>query len=273
MNRNKNSIPFFFIVIGIILLISVLWRFKLSAQEEATSPTIELVFVEGNAVPSSPRRENTPAQDRWINSFMIGKFEINQYQWLWVMYSVNPSQFKGFDLPVENVSWYDAILFCNSLSHMQSLDPFYNIDGLHVTRNVNATGYRLPTEAEWVYAARGGRKSRDYLYSGSDSVNEVAWYAGNSENRSHNTGQKKPNELGIYDFSGNVSEWCWDIDHHAEIKPSTGIKPLTDGRMRITRGSSWQCLPDSLQITHRNHFHPLESSGTLGFRVCRSLSP
>ncbi len=131
----------------------------------------------------------------------------------------NPSEHKGDELPVENVSWFDCVVFCNKLSENQKLKPCYSYKGStdvseweefkekDFVCNFNASGYRLPTLDEWRYAARGGE---DYKYAGSDNLDAVGWYRDNSDKRTHPVAQKKPNGYGLYDMSGNVREWVWD---------------------------------------------------------------
>jgi len=118
----------------------------------------------------------------------------------------NPSFFKGKNYPVERVNWYDALRFCNELSRKMGLTPVYSGNG-----NVNtaADGFRLPTLAEWNYAAQGGE---DFVYAGSNNIDEIAWYSGNSNNETHPVAQKKPNGYGLYDMNGNVYEWCQDTN-------------------------------------------------------------
>ncbi|MEW5814402.1 MAG: SUMF1/EgtB/PvdO family nonheme iron enzyme [Spirochaetota bacterium] len=136
--------------------------------------------------------------------FYMSKYEVTQAQWRAVMGS-NPSYFKGDDLPVESVNWYEAVEYCNRLSRQEGLTACYSGSGASIRCDFSADGYRLPTEAEWEYAARGGQESRGYAYSGSNSAGGVGWYWNNSGGKTHPVGQKLPNELGLYDLSGNAT--------------------------------------------------------------------
>ena len=177
--------------------------------------------------------------------------------------------------PVVCVSFKDAATFCNWLSFWEGYDECYTIKGNKVTCNWDANGYRLPTEAEWEYAASGGKYSNNYQYAGSDNVNKVAWHPGNAKYRIHPVKRKKPNELGIYDLSGNVSEMCWD--YYQEEPPKPGTKdphgPKT-GKYRCLRGGSW-LYRNGMVYTKRVHNSfedkPLQSASFVGFRVVRKM--
>ncbi len=179
---------------------------------------------------------------------------------------------QGEDNPVVCLSWYDAVEYCNWLSRREGLTPAYRINGENVTWETSANGYRLPTEAEWEYAARGGNRSRGYTYSGSDSAGDVGWYGDNSGDKTHPVGQKRPNELGLYDMSGNVWEWCWDRydgDYYASSPSTDPIGPSSDS-FRVFRGGSWLGVPEGLQADNRFGGRPSLGFIVLGFRPVRT---
>jgi formylglycine-generating enzyme required for sulfatase activity len=250
-----------------------------AAKVVEASP-MDLVTVDGGSFTmgsptSEPERGSDETQHKvTVSSFLIGRTEVTQAQYLAVM-GTNPSEFKyGKDAPqrpVENVSWFDAVAFCNKLSLLEGLTPAYDIKGDSVTLVPKATGYRLPTEAEWEYAARGGTKSRAFMYSGSDSSDRVAWDGSNSHHETHAVATSdSPNELGIYDMSGNVWEWCWDLYGSGTSGTQTNPTGPSSGPNRVTRGGSWSGFYYDCRVACRYHrCDPAGGNNDLGFRVLR----
>ena len=185
------------------------------------------------------------------NDYYIGKYEVTQSLWQAVM-GTNPSYFKGDNLPVEQVSWDNCLEFISKLN------------------SLTGRKFRLPTEAEWEYAARGGRKSRGYQYSGSFNISDVAWYNGNSGNKIHPVGMKQANELGVYDMSGNVCEWCQDW--YGSYVSSSQTNPLgaNSGSFRVCRGGSWYFDTGNCRSSFRSRGNPDTRSRYLGFRLVLS---
>ncbi len=240
-----------------------------------TSPTgIEMTFVEGGSFQMGSDdgdNDEEPVHNVTVSSFYIGKHEVTQKQWQKVMRR-NPSYFKGDDLPVEKVSWYDCIDFCNELSRKEGLMAVYTRNGDDVTMNIEANGYRLPTEAEWEYAARGGNRSNNFEYSGSNKLKDVGWYKGNSGSQTHEVGGKKANELGIHDMSGNVWEWCWDWfdGDYYQNSPSTDPTGPSYGSVRARRCGDWGSKALYCVVACRSCSPPSKRYNNYGFRVCRS---
>jgi serine/threonine protein kinase len=204
-----------------------------------------------------------------VNSFYIGKYLVTQQEWENLMGS-NPSHNKGDDLPVESVTWFDTVVFCNKKSSKENLTSCYTINGENVTCNWNASGYRLPTEAEWEYVTRRGIKSKGYKYSGSNNIKDVAWYYSNSRDITHPVGMKQPNEFGIYDMTGNVCEWCWDWYsskcNNKELQNDP--KGPNFGKDRVLRGGSWRSDPYLCHCTMRFYNNPTTTNNQSGFRIC-----
>ena len=169
--------------------------------------------------------------------------------------------------PVVNVNWYSALLFCNWLSARERRSPCYSGKAVHVRCDFAANGYRLPTEAQWEYAARGGRRSKGYRYSGSNKAANVGWYWDNSGGMTHTVGEKKPNELGIHDMSGNVWEWCWDWHNHYPLSAQTDPIGPASGSRHVLRGGSWYNSAAFLGSTYREASNPMTRYYANGFRV------
>ncbi|MBD3288807.1 SUMF1/EgtB/PvdO family nonheme iron enzyme [candidate division KSB1 bacterium] len=213
--------------------------------------------------------DEVPVHEVTLSDFYLSPYEVTQKEWQDIM-GDNPSKFKGDNLPVENVSWYDAVEFCNKKSEAEGLAPCYRIDGENVSCDFSANGYRLPTEAEWEYAARGGNKAEETIYSGSDNPDKVAWYVKNSKETTHPVGQKSANELGLYDMSGNVYEWTWTRYHKYPSEPQTNPVGPDRGGHRMFRGASWFSIAENLRVSFRNRDHHEFKSAYLGLRLCRS---
>ena len=192
--------------------------------------------------------DEKPVHSVTLSGYYIGKTEVTQALWKAVMGS-NPSQFMGDDLPVEKVSWDDCQEFIRKLNSM------------------TGQNFRLPTEAEWEFACRGGNNSRGYKYSGSINLGSVAWYDGNSGNKTHPVGTKAPNELGIYDMSGNVWEWCSDWYADYTSYSQTNPKGPQSGSSRVIRGGSWGSIVGRCRSSFRYCGTPSICYDYLGLRL------
>jgi formylglycine-generating enzyme len=190
-----------------------------------------------------------------LAAYLLAAFPITQARYAQVT-GQRPSTAHGDQLPVESVSWLDAVRFCNALSHREGLAPAYRVhaevEGLEWDES--ADGYRLPTEAEWEHACRAGTTGARY-----GRLDEIAWYRGNSRERMHEVGGKQPNGWGLYDMLGNVWEWCWDL-YDAEVY----------GAYRVLRGGGWFDEPWSCRASVRRRSHPSFQIDDVGFRIARS---
>ncbi|MBA7534421.1 Formylglycine-generating enzyme [subsurface metagenome] len=221
-----------------------------------------------------------PVHSVAVSSFHIGKYEVTQKEWREVMGNgvrqqrdkANPDwplSGEGDNNPMYYVSWNEAVEYCNALSRKEGLTPCYSGSGNSIRCNFNANGYRLPTEAEWEYAAMGGNSIRGYTYAGGNSVGSVAWHDSNSGSKTHPAGQKQANELGLYDMSGNVWEWCWNWYGKYSSGSRTDPTGPSSGSYRIDRGGSWNYYSRYCRSANRYDYFPSYRINNLGFRVVR----
>jgi formylglycine-generating enzyme required for sulfatase activity len=244
-------------------------RLSESAPAAATTDYgIEMVFVKGGTFTmgctaeqgSDCYSDENPAHQVTVSDFYMGKYEVTQKQWRAVMGSDPPElRFKGCDdCPVERVSWNDIQEFIKKLNQK------------------TGKKYRLPTEAEWEYAARGGVETHGRAsekYAGSNNIDDVAWYSENSNSKTHAVGQKQPNELGLYDMSGNVWEWCadWYDEGYYKNSPQNNPQGPASGSSRVMRGGSWNDYPQHCRVANRYGYSPGLRSSDIGFRLSRSV--
>jgi formylglycine-generating enzyme required for sulfatase activity len=228
-----------------------------------------MVCVEGGdfMMDENGKRDNEkPHQRVSVNSFFMAEFPVTQKLYFSVT-SKNPSKFEGVKHPVEQVSWYDAVAFCNQLNELLNFPVPYGGNGEGTKCNFQCTAFRLPTEAEWEYAARGGVVKTKFnvypsiatqqsKYAGSDNVNDVSWYGKNDGYETKPVGLKFPNQLGLYDMSGNVYEWCWDRYRDS---------------YRILRGGSWNYGAGFSRVASRYYITPDNFWYDYGFRFLLAL--
>ncbi|MCF7913108.1 MAG: formylglycine-generating enzyme family protein [Candidatus Cloacimonetes bacterium] len=261
------------------------YRIKAFYQEYESHASYEvkfiehyMVFVEGGTFEMGDHftegdSAEIPVHDVTLSSFFIGQYEVTQDEYEELMGN-NPAHDYGVgdDYPVYRASWNDAVEYCNALSERKGLTPCYNLEDYSC--DFSANGYRLPTEAEWEYAARGGVNWTDnYKYSGTtDNLNDYAWYNDNSGSQTHEVGIKEPNQLGIYDMSGNVSEWCNDFYSNDYYSTSPAIDPLGPeiGYHRVVRGGGWTNDASFCRSADRRSCSPHFTMNSWGLRVACS---
>ncbi|AWM14441.1 formylglycine-generating enzyme family protein [Flavobacterium sp. NRK F10] len=249
-------------------------------------PNPSLIKVEGGSFKMGSKGSDALADideqkehDVQVNSFLMSKFEVTVWEWKQFVkankLNMPPKPEWGWhdNLPINNVTWEEAVAYCNWLSKKEKLTPVYSKRGPNYVCNFKANGYRLPTEAEWEYAAKGGKTSKKTKYSGGDEADKIAWHKSNSKGAPHTVGTKLPNELGIYDMSGNVWEWCWDWYNQDYYLIEAGNNPKGPemGERRSVRGGSWDSKTSYLRPANRISTYPNKTHEFYGFRVARSL--
>ena len=247
-----------------------------------------MVFVQGRKYQPSFADE-----EKEVFDIEVCKYPTTQKMWMEVMEN-NPSEFKGDNKPVEFVSWWQALEYCNKLSEKYGLEPVYDLSkseqGILMIKELggetvypdvanfkNTEGFRLPTEVEWEWFARGGQKAIeqgtfDYTYSGSNNINEVAWFKENSGSQTQDVGLKKPNQLGLYDCSGNVWEWCYDTIENIEEGKNYIYKAFDSSNIyRRLKGGSWYGNAEGYAVLYRYFYQATSADNNVGFRIVRTV--
>lgn len=288
-NSQEYSVPIPLNQVGVITIKAKAYKYlwipsaTRTANLTVTGPTPEMVFIQGETF-------NNGTSSVTLSSYYISTYEITQLEYQNVM-NYDPSYYNGETRPVENVTWFNAIEYCNILSIQKGFTPCYNYSSygtnptnwpsnwdsnsnnhIYIGCNWNANGFRLPTEMEWMFAARGGIYTHNYTYSGSNDSYSVAWHQANSGNSSHVVGTKAANELGTYDMSGNVWEWVWDI--YGEYPTGSQVNPhgSSTGTQRVRRGGSWANTSATCAVSYRYYALPNGDDTDLGFRICRFIA-
>ncbi|MCX6200197.1 MAG: SUMF1/EgtB/PvdO family nonheme iron enzyme [Bacteroidetes bacterium] len=254
---------------------------KTAFTKRASIDTSKFVFVEGGIFKMGTNEPvvacESPAHDVTVKSFYIGKTEVtfDDYDKYCLDTKRDTVTARGMGRgkrPAITVSWNDAVAYCNWLSGKEKLSKCYTIDSTGVKYLDTAKGYRLLTEAEWEFAARGGNKSKGTQYAGSTDLNETSWYKVNSNGGTMTVAQLKPNELGLYDITGNVWEWVWDFysDSYYKVSPTDNPKGPETGAYRVMRGGAFYNFANYTRVFKRQNSYPNFMQNSVGFRIART---
>ena len=305
-----NKKIMFLVIFVVIIILGILGVFMYKNNEDSNRKTginnqenknIELKFENDNLIlinggtytmgsPTSERQRESDEREHQvtISNFYVDPYEVTQESYEEIMGN-NPSRFKGENLPVENVTWYDAIEYCNKLSEKRGLEPVYTVNGKDVTWNRNANGYRLLTEAEWEYVARAGTTG---IYNVSNYItSEQANFYGRypyliEENYTHHTNPDVvvgpvrdktiavdslgQNNFGLYNILGNVSEWCFDYYGEYDLQNTNNPVGSLNGHLRVNRGGGYNDYGKHLRCAYRSATNPIDVDDNLGFRIARN---
>lgn len=256
--------------------------FFIIAVGTAQNKIPETVFIEGGTytmgIGESKYFDEFPAHKVKVNDFYIGKYEVTIEEFTGFCRTAGLNLPTGDPkMPITNISWKDAAMYCNWLSRFDHLDKCYKIfrspktGTIKIIFDKTANGYRLPTEAEWEYVARGGNKGKPYAFSGSNKADEVAWYVGTGK-MLHPVGEKKPNDAKVYDMSGNAQEWVFDIYAQDYYKSSPVDNPINEkgSIKRVSRGGSFNSTTEGLRISKRYYNDQDAKAENIGFRIAKN---
>ena len=273
---------FLFVVTASMLFnIAFAQKSKTVSVKRAPIDTAKFVLVESGSFKMGTDRtvepHEGPVHDVTVKSFYLSKTEVtfdefDKFCQEAKRDTVLSGKWGRGKQAAMNLSWRDAVAYCNWLSGKEKLSKCYIVEGNEVNYLDTAKGYRLPTEAEWEFAARGGMKGKGTFFAGSDAINDVGWFKGNSNDAPHLVAQKKPNELGLFDMTGNVWEWIWDwySDTYYQISPKIQPTGAEKGNYRVMRGGAFYNDGTYANVYTRQNAGPDFRQNSVGFRIART---